>query len=322
MRRLLIGMLLLLTALVLGIPYLAGQQIPARFFPGTTIVRVYLHEEDGIQRLKLEDYLVGVVAAEMPVEFPEEALKAQAVAARTYVLKRMAGGGVANPVHPGADVCDNPAHGQAWLAREDLKDRWGTLHYYQYYYKVKEAVDETAGQVLVWKGDLIDPAYHASCGGATENAADVWQSEAPYLSSVPCPYDTDPQPVRAVTFRLEELDQVLGTNLNAVPVTEGAGTAAGIKLIEETETGRSKTIAFGNKQFSAMVVRDLLGLRSTRLTWFLDGETVTFTTTGYGHGVGMCQYGSKGLAEHGYDYRIILGHYYSGAEVTEMTKIK
>jgi len=317
LRRLLIGVMLLITALILGIPYLADRQIPAKFLPGVTIVRLYIHEENRIQPLQLEDYLVGVVAAEMPAEFPPEALKAQAVAARTYIVKRMsAAGGVVNPLHQGADVCDDPTHGQAWLSREDLKDRWGTLHYYNYYYKVKKAVDETSGQVLTWNGELIDPAYHASCGGRTENSEDVWRFQAPYLRSVPCPYETDPKLVQTAAFSLEQVDQALGTSLSAVPVTSGKNASSEIKLIEKTNTGRPKNLLIGGRQFSAVAVRDLLGLRSTNFTWTADGSSLTFTTTGHGHGVGMCQYGAKGMAEHGYDYRVILSHYYSGAELT------
>ncbi|MCL6636204.1 MAG: stage II sporulation protein D [Peptococcaceae bacterium] len=322
MRRLKTGLLLLAAALALGLPYLAGRQLPARFFPGVTTVRVYLHNENKIVTLPLEDYLVGVVAAEMPAGFPPEALKAQAVAARTYALKRLAAGGVANPSHPGADLCDDPRHGQAWLSREELKSRWGTVRYYHYYYKVKQAVDETRGQVLTYQGQLIDPAYHASCGGRTENSEDVWKFQAPYLRSVPCPYDADPQPVQSASFSLEQVDQALGTSLAAVPAASGgSGKAAGeIKVLEKTATGRPKTLLIGGKQFPAVAVRDLLGLRSTSFTWQVEGGRITFTTTGHGHGVGLCQYGAKGLAEHGYSYRTILGHYYSGVEITETGK--
>ncbi|OPX91277.1 stage II sporulation protein D [Pelotomaculum sp. PtaB.Bin117] len=316
MRRLLFGAVLLITALILSIPYLADRQIPAKFFPGVTIVKMYIHKENKIQPLQLEDYLVGVVAAEMPAEFPLDALKAQAVAARTYIVKRKGAGVVVNSLHPGADVCDDPTHGQAWLSREDLKNRWGTLHYYNYYYKVKKAVDETSGQVLTWNGELIDPAYHASCGGRTENSEDVWQFQVPYLRSVHCPYDADPRSVQTAAFSLEQVDQALGTSLSAVPVTGGKNVSTELKLIERTSTGRPKSLLINGRQFSAVVVRDLLGLRSTNFTWTVNSGFLTFTTTGHGHGVGMCQYGAKGMAEHGYSYRVILSHYYSGAEIT------
>jgi len=318
MRRLFSGATLIIIALVIGLPFLLSRQIPARFFPGVTIVRVYLHQENRVAYMQLEDYLVGVVGAEMPAEFPLEALKAQAVAARTYVVKRISAGGVENPLHAGADVCDDHRHGQAWLPREELKKRWGTVRYYNYYYKVKKAVDETRGQALTYQGEVIDAAYHASCGGRTENAEDVWKYQVPYLKSVPCPYDSDPDPVQTVSFSFEQVDQALGTSLAAVPAAGKEKAAGDIKLVEKTGTGRPKVLQIGSRQYRAVAVRDLLGLRSTRFTWDIEGDTVTFTTTGYGHGVGLCQYGAKGMAGHGYNYRIILGHYYSGAEITEM----
>jgi stage II sporulation protein D len=321
MRRLFTGTALLIFALVLGLPFLLSRQIPAKFFPGVTVVRVYLHQENRVVHMQLEDYLVGVAGAEMPAEFPLDALKAQAVAARTYVVKRIGAGGVANPLHAGADVCDDHRHGQAWLSREELKKRWGTVRYYNYYYKVKKAVDETRGQVLTCQGELIDPAYHASCGGRTENSEDVWKYQVPYLKSVPCPYDSDPNPVQTASFSFEQVDQALGTSLSVVPVS-GKEAARDFKLVEKTSTGRPKILLIGNRQFPAVAVRDLLGLRSTRFTWNIEGDNVTFTTTGYGHGVGLCQYGAKGLADHGYNYRIILGHYYSGAEIIDTQKAK
>ncbi len=322
MRRFATGAILIIIALILGLPFLLSRQIPARFFPGVTIVRVFVHDENKIKPMQLEDYLVGVVAAEMPAEFPLEALKAQAVAARTYIVKRISAGGVAvaNPLHPGADVCDDPRHGQAWLSREDLKKRWGTLSYYNYYYKVKKAVDETRGQTLVYQGEYIDPAYHASCGGRTENSEDVWKFKVPYLRSVPCPYDADPNPVQTASFSFEQVDLALGTKLSALPVSGTENSSKNLKVIEKTITGRPKLLLIGDRQFSGVAVRDLLGLRSTSFTWKIEGDFVYFTTTGYGHGVGLCQYGAKGLAEHGYNYRTILGHYYSGAELTEGKK--
>lgn len=320
MRRLVTGATLIIIALVIGLPFLMSRQIPARFFPGVTIVRVYLHQENRVAYMQLEDYLVGVVGAEMPAEFPLDALKAQAVAARTYVVKRISAGGVDNPLHAGADVCDDHRHGQAWLSREELKKRWGTVRYYSYYYKVKRAVDETRGQVLTYQGELIDPAYHASCGGRTENAEDVWKFEVPYLKSVACPYDSDPNPVQSASFSFEQVDQALGTSLSAVPAAGKEKPARDFKLVEKTAAGRPKILQIGSRQFPAVAVRDLLGLRSTRFTWDIEGDTVTFTTTGYGHGVGLCQYGARGMAEHGYNYRIILGHFYSGAEITDTKK--
>lgn len=316
MRRFILGILLLAVAALFFLPHLPGRQAPAKFGSGTSTVRLYLHQENKVKKMQLEEYLIGVVAAEMPAEFPLDALKAQAVAARTYAIKRMGTNGVANPLHTGADLCDDHCHGQAWLSREELKERWGTLRYYSYFYKVKTAVDETRGEVLTYQGQLIDPAYHAACGGKTENSEDVWKFQVPYLRSVSCPYEDDPQSVQEVAISLEQLDQALGTTMAAIPVS--GAKAGGMKVLERTSSGRPKTLLVDGQQFSTVAVRELLGLRSTNFTWKLQGSSITFATTGYGHGVGMCQYGAKGMAEHGYTYRTILGHYYSGAEVTGM----
>ncbi|OPX84357.1 MAG: Amidase enhancer precursor [Pelotomaculum sp. PtaB.Bin104] len=317
-RRLMVGALLITVILVLGLPYFLSSQIPSLVFSGTPAVRVYLHRDDRIQHMQLEDYLIGVVAAEMPAEFPSEALKAQAVAARTYVAKRISSGGADDQLHPGADVCDDHRHGQAWLSRQDLKKRWGSVLYYEYYYKVKEAVDETAGLVLTYQGELIDPAYHASCGGKTENSEDVWKEKLPYLRSVACPYDADPQPLQSASFGLDQLDEAMGTSLQAAAVSAGTDCLFGVEVKERTATGRPKSVVIGDSRFSAVAVRDLLGLRSTNFTCQVIEDAVTFVTSGYGHGVGMCQYGAKGMADHGYNYQVILGHYYSGVKLMKI----
>jgi stage II sporulation protein D len=312
MYRILIVILLLVAALLLGLPYLVNH---ARGHE-EVMVRLFIRQENRIVELPLEEYLVGVVAAEMPAGFPAEALKAQAVAARTYTLRRLSSPGAAGQLHSGADLCDDFQHGQAWLSRQELKNRWGAPDYYRYYYKVKKAVDDTKGLVITYRGELIDPVYHASCGGrATENAEDVWQTQEPYLRSVACPYDADPQPVQSKSVSLEIVDHALGTSLGAAPVSAGTKTRREIRVLERTATGRPKTVRVGDRSVPAAVLRKLLELRSTSFTWKIEGDSVVFTTTGYGHGVGLCQYGAKGMAEHGHDCLSILKHYYTGVEV-------
>lgn len=326
MRRLVLGLIIIIGVFLLAYPdgfrseYLhlsdklsdQGPDATPRAIPEK--VRLYLHGEDRIITLPMEEYLAGVVAAEMPADFPLEALKAQAVCARTYIVKRIVGGGVINNPHPGADICDDPRHGQAWLSRDQLKDRWGMLEYYRHYYKIRKAVSETRGVVITYEGQLIDPVYHSSCGGRTESAADVWQFDAPYLRSVECPYDRDPYPSEKRSFTLAEIDAALGTDLGAVPAVAGRPP---VHVLETTETGRPKALAIGGQRIAATVVRDRLDLRSTNFEIkHADGE-ITFVTQGYGHGVGLCQYGAAGLAEHGRNFRTILRHYYQGVDVVE-----
>ncbi|WP_420795502.1 stage II sporulation protein D [Desulforamulus aeronauticus] len=289
---------------------------PSQVKSSGTTVNMYNHLTNKIQPIPLDDYLVGVVAAEMPASFPAEALKAQAVAARTYIMQRLSPGGIKNSLHPGADVSSDPREGQAWISREEMEKRWGKIKSLEYYYKIKWAVDNTQGQVITYKSQLIFPAFHASCGGSTENAEEVWVTSAPYLKGVPCPFCADPNPDRQVTYTLADLDQKLKTNLSAIPVSTSKNKV--VAITKETNTGRPKEIKLGNKTYSATMLREMLNLRSTRITWTLTDDKITFTTKGYGHGVGLCQYGAKGLAEQGKSYNEILKHYYTGVEITEM----
>lgn len=317
MRRLVISALLIMIVLGAGLPFLLSRQIPAKYLPGVTIVRVFLHEENRVAPMQLEDYLVGVVAAGMPAEFPPDALKAQAVIARTYAVRSIGLSGTGALLHAGADLCDDSSCCQAWLSRQELKKHWGTVDYYNNYYQVKSAVDETRGLVLAYQGELIDPVWQASCGGGTENAEDVWGVRVPYLRGVPCPYDTEPNTIQTVTFSFAQLDQALGTLLAALQEAGSEIESGSFVFVETTPAGRPKLLQIGDSLFTAADVKDLLDLRSTRFTWNIEGGNAAFTTAGDGYGVGFCQYGAKGLAEHGYGYRTILGHYYSRVEIID-----
>lgn len=319
MRKLflaLFGILILVITFPLLIIKLNQITHPTRIQSEGTAVKMYNHLTGQIQQIPLEEYLIGVVAAEMPASFPVEALKAQAVAARTYIMQRLAPGGVQNSRHPGADVSSDPREGQAWISREEMQKRWGKVKSLEYYYKIKWAVDNTRGQVITYNSQLIFPAFHASCGGGTENAEEVWVTSAPYLKGVPCPYCADPNPERQVTYTLADIDKKLKTNLTAMPVSTIKTKA--VMITRETATGRPKEIQIGSKTYPATMLRELLNLRSTRLTWNTQGDKITFTTRGHGHGVGLCQYGAKGFAQKGKTCEEILKHYYTGVEITKM----
>ena len=289
--------------------------VPVEIKPVGTLVRMYSHQEEKVYEIPLNDYLVGVVAAEMPAEFPTEALKAQAVAARTYVLKRMSVGGVENPTHFGADVCDDHRHGQAWISENEMKTRWGVVEYYRYYHKIKSVVNDTNNRVITYDGKLIDPAYHASCGGeGTENSEDVWKFKLPYLRSVACE-GSEKKTERTIQIPLAEAEQKLGFDLNAIPVSTKGSLIA---VVEKTAAGNPKLLKISDKEIPAIAVRDMLSLRSTKFTWEIDEGQLSITTTGYGHGVGMCQYGAKELALQGKNYKEILTHYYTGVKIVEM----
>ncbi|GAB6159024.1 stage II sporulation protein D [Desulfotomaculum varum] len=310
MRKLMLALLALTLLAYLWPAQKPGSQIESR----GTRVRLYNHETGAIQTIPLEEYLVGVVAAEMPAAFPLEALKAQAVAARTYIMLRLSPGGVQNSRYPGADVSSDPKEGQAWISREAMQQRWGKVKYLEYYYKIKWAVASTQGQVITCRSQLIFPAFHAACGGHTENAEEVWVAAAPYLKGVPCDYCRDNPAASQATFTLAELDQKLKTNLSVLPAATLASKA--IAVTSQTSTGRPREIRIGSKTYPATLLREMLHLRSTNLTWQAAGDKITFTTRGYGHGVGLCQNGAKGMALQGQSYQEILKHYYSGVEIT------
>ncbi len=317
MRRIFIITLILVLLLGLGLPWSMRHLTEPRVEENGTIVRLYRHETGTVELISLEDYVTGVVAAEMPALFPDEALKAQALAARTYIVKRMVAGGVVNNYHKGADTCDDPSQDQGWLSKETMKERWGKLKYYQYYYKIRMAVDDTAGEIITYQGQPIDPVFHAACGGHTENSEDVWKYAVPYLRSVDCPYETDPESVHQVAVSREQVAKALNVDLESVPVSADNQNHL-IKVVEITSTGRPKTLLVNGRRISASEMRQKLGLRSTNFTWQYEDDKIVFETVGYGHGVGMCQYGACGMAERGYDYKKIIKHYYTGVQINNI----
>lgn len=318
MKRRLAVFVILTLAVLTGIPAAVHWLSPAKIEKSGTLVHMYSHASGQVINLPVDDYIIGVLAAEMPAEFPEEALKAQAVAARTYIIKRLSGGGVANPVHPGADVCDDHRHYQAWISREEMKKRWGAVKYYQYYLKIALAVYTTENEVLTYGGQLVDPVYHSSCGGTgTVSAGEVWKFDVPYLIGVSCPYCADPEPAREVAFSTAEFRKATGEDISATPVA--TGRKGFFEVVEKNSAGQPKTVRIGSRTLPATVVREMLGLRSARFVMTMESGRVKVTTVGYGHGVGMCQYGAKGLALKGKNYNDILRHYYTGVEINKLT---
>lgn len=281
-------------------------------------VSVYFPDSQKIRTMDLETYLWGVVAAEMPAYFELEALKAQAVAARTYVIKRKEM--LPSPKHPQALVCTDPAHCQAWRGSREMREIWGFWGSFSYGRKIKKAVGETKGVVITYQGKLIDPVYHSTCGGKTADAQEVWGFAIPYLKSVPCRGDElSPRFREKKAFSLAELDRCLGTNLEHARPSLGKEESL-VSVLEKTASGRVKTIRCGEKILSGQEIRKLLNLNSTQFWVKEEGKTIIFETTGYGHGVGMCQYGANQMAKEGKNYTEILRHYYSGTEIKQIAQ--
>ncbi len=260
--------------------------------------------------LELEDYLLGAVAAEMPASFPQEALKAQAVAARTYALYCARSG-----KHPGADLCADPGCCQAWLPEERLRENWGQ-EAEENLARVRRAVEETRGQVLCYEGEPILAAFHSSSAGATEDCGAVWNPR-PYLVSVSSPEGAGDVPGFVSSLRCAPIDfrDVL---LSACPEADFSGPEEGwIGPLQRDESGRVASAELGGRLFSGTELRRLFSLRSTAFSLEYSEGVFVFTVTGYGHGVGMSQYGAMVLARDGADYRQILAHYYPGASLTD-----
>ena len=277
-------------------------------------IRVKMHDSGKVRVMPLEEYLVGVIAGEMPAAFQLEALKAQAVAARTYTLKKLTST-ASNSMHPDADICTDSSHCQAWMSKTDMRRKWGIIDYWRYYNKMKQAVEETAGLVATYNGRLIEPVYHSTSSGRTEEASEVWKYSFSYLQSVPSKWDTEsPRYKNATSFSFQELDRRLGTNISAVPVSS-LNSKSLIQVLAKTVSGRAKIIRIGNKTFPGTELRRLLDLSSTAINWSIKQNGIVFITQGYGHGVGMSQYGANGMAREGKDFKEILTHYYRGISI-------
>ncbi len=289
---LVLPVLLLNTARILRHREPAGQTEPpeaTQTAEGTSPVMIRVLTEDGsVVSMELEEYLVGVVLGEMPADFELEALKAQAVVARTYTLRMCR-----NTVkHPDADVCIRADCCQSYRAGES--DR------------IRAAVEATAGQVLTYGGDLIEATYFSSAGGRTEDAAAVWGSDVPYLQSTDSPErGYADQYLDTVTFTAEEFEAALGIPLDG-PCEMWLGA------VTYTDGGGVDTMKIGGTEFKGTELRKLLGLRSTAMVMTAVGDHITVTTRGFGHRVGMSQYGAEAMAVDGATYEEILAHYYHG----------
>lgn len=265
-----------------------------------------------VSKLFLEEYLIGVVAAEMPAEFDAEALKAQAVAARTFAAKRLSQ--VPLP-DPGYDV-DTTVKTQAWLANKQLRSKWGYVSYWRYRTRIAKAVESTRGQVLTANGEYIDAFFHSSSGRkATERSDEVFSEGRSYLQNVSSGEENPERFVKKYTFSIQELAQKLNLSQEAA-----AKAGPDLKVISRTSAGRVRTLALFGHPYPAVQLRTLLGLASTDIEWSLAPGQVSFTTYGNGHAVGMSQYGANDLARKGWKYQEILGHFYPGTNILTLSK--
>lgn len=262
-----------------------------------------------LREMDLNEYLWGVVAAEMPASFELEALKAQAVAARTYSLNKA--GQAAN--HPEADLCTDHTCCQAWISREKAQANWGD-NAQTYTDKITRAVAETNGEVALYEGALISALYHSSSTDTTQDAVAVWGGNVPYLKSVPSPEGEEvPDYHSTVTYPSQECkDRILSAKPEAVLEGDPANWFTNAVY---SDGGSVLTIDLGGTTVSGHEARTIFDLRSASFTVETTPDSVTFSVTGYGHGVGMSQYGANAMAAEGKTYQEILQHYYTGITV-------
>lgn len=253
--------------------------------------------ENVVVNIELEEYIKGVTYAEMPASFEIEALKAQAVAARTYTYRK-----IGQRTHESGDICDNPAHCQAFREKDENSN----------YEKVSNAVDATKGEIITYNGNIINALFHASSGGKTENVEDVWNSnKIEYLSSVESPGEEALMKdfITEVVFYKNDFANKLET------FDKNFKYNGEIEAINRNSSGRVKSIKIGNKEFSGTEIRSIFGLRSSNFEIQIEDDEIRFVVKGYGHGVGLSQWGAQAMAINKANYKDILLHYYLGTQI-------
>ncbi|RAP29639.1 hypothetical protein C2W64_03289 [Brevibacillus laterosporus] len=277
-------------------------------------INVFRSKLNQIEKMPLETYIEGVVAAEMPAEFELEALKAQAMAARTYIVRRLAEGNFQD-VPKGAHVLDTVRH-QAFLGEVERKEMWGK----QYEWKqnrIHQAVKGTLGKVLTYEGKPIDATFFSTSNGFTENAEDYWSARIPYLRSVASPWDIDsPRYEQSVQIPLKQFQQKLG-----VMIVATASDGNWYSVEERTAGNRIGRIKVGEKEFSGKEIREKLSLSSSSFSMKIKQGNVVITTKGYGHGVGMSQWGANGMAKAGKSAEQIVKYYYKGITMQDYQNV-
>ena len=276
-----------------------------------------LHKNNGnVEEVNLDEYLYNVVSAEMPADFEKEALKAQAIVARTYTIYK-----ILNKKHENADICDDSTCCQAWISKENRLARWEESKREDNWNKITTAVNETKGKIITYQGKPINAFFHSNSGGITEVPFNVWGGTGyPYLQSVETVGEEGyTQYASEVVFTQEELLNKLKGKY--ADITIDFANSEEIKILEYTESKRVKTVKFGNHEISGVEARTLLGLKSTNFEIKTEDGKTKFTVKGYGHGVGMSQTGADSMAKRGSKAEEIIKHFYAGVEISEVNDL-
>ena len=269
-----------------------------------------------VEELPLDTYLYGVVSSEMPASFEKEALKAQAVVARTYTIYKIQND---SQKHEGADICDNSACCQAWISKEARLAKWEESTREEYWNKIVTAVEETKGKIITYEGKPINAFFHANSGGKTETTLNVWGGSGyPYLQTVATTGEEGYTQYQSevICTKQEFTDKIKEKHSD---FTIDFSQANCIQVLEYTDGDRVKTIQIGNLSLSGVEIRTIFGLKSANFTITIEGDNIKFSVLGYGHGVGMSQTGADSMAKAGSDYVEIIKHFYTGVEVEDVS---
>lgn len=300
-NKILMSVVVVLSVLTLAV--ISSKKTNHSFFDKEETIKVKTKEER-IEELKIEDYLIGVLAAEMPASFETEALKAQAVASRSYAMYK-----ILHNENDDYDILTDVTH-QSYITKEEMQKKWGN-NYNFYLNKITNAVQNTKDEVMYYKNEIIESFYFAMSNGATEDAKTVFQSDLPYIKATTSTWDNESLNnfLVTTTFTKEKFCETLEL--------EECKTIK-IDNINYSASHRVNSLLINNQEFLGTKVRTLLNLRSTDFEIDIDNNEIHITTKGYGHGVGMSQYGANGMAKEGYNYKDILNHYYNGITINKM----
>lgn len=304
-NKILLAVVCILTAILFIVIFSVKEvtsSIPVLEGETPIIIRLLNESDNSITEINLEDYIIGVVAAEMPASFEMEALKAQAIAARTFAMYKK------NTRNLNYDLIIGTKD-QAYKDNKTLLAQWN-VNFFSNYLKIREAVETTKNQVLTYNNEIINAFYFSMSNGYTENCELVFSQDLPYLNSVSSEWDNESLNNYSFTKTISKQEFCSSLEISCETIE--------IKDVTRSNSNRVLSITINEKTFKGTEVRTKLGLRSTDFTIEIIDDTVNITTKGYGHGVGMSQYGANGMAKAGYTYEQILKHYYQNTEITKL----
>lgn len=279
-------------------------------------ISVYRTQSKEVEKIRCYDYICGVVAAEMPANYEAEALKAQTVAAFTYTVNKMnyvKNNPESDIGHNGAFVCDDFSHCKAYLDKDTAKEKWGSSWYNKYYPCIESAVESSLGKIITYNGEAVNAVFHSVSSGKTASAKEIWDSEVSYLQSVECEYDKSAKDFESfLSLSHKEFADKLYSELG---ITLPQNPSEWSSSITYSESGVVNEFKICDTVLSGTYIRKLFSLRSAVFSFEIKENGVLFTVHGYGHGVGMSQYGANEMAKEGKNCDEILKYFYTGVEI-------